>query len=117
MLADDRPDLVEPPAAILGGAHDDRLEVAAEEILDAAEAEDARFPEVFQRVAEEPQFVVARGIGCREDHGSAAGDQKRFLTPAEARSKGADVLVIGRPITAAADPAEAAGRIRSELEA
>lgn len=46
---------------------------------------------------------------------SEAGDQKRFLTPAEARAKGADVLVIGRPITAAADPAEAAGRIKAEL--
>ncbi len=46
---------------------------------------------------------------------SEAGDQKRVLTPAEARAKGADVLVIGRPITAAADPAEAAGRIKAEL--
>jgi orotidine-5'-phosphate decarboxylase len=46
---------------------------------------------------------------------SEAGDQKRFLTPAEARAKGADVLVIGRPITGAAAPAEAAGRIRAEL--
>lgn len=47
---------------------------------------------------------------------SEAGDQKRFLTPAEARAKGADVLVIGRPITGAADPAEAASRIKAELE-
>jgi orotidine-5'-phosphate decarboxylase len=46
---------------------------------------------------------------------SEAGDQKRFLTPAEARAKGADVLVIGRPITGAADPAEAATRIKAEL--
>lgn len=46
---------------------------------------------------------------------SEAGDQKRFLTPAEARAKGADVLVIGRPITGAADPAEAARRIKAEL--
>jgi len=46
---------------------------------------------------------------------SEAGDQMRFLTPAEAMTKGADVLVIGRPIIAAADPAEAAGRIKAEL--
>jgi orotidine-5'-phosphate decarboxylase len=44
-----------------------------------------------------------------------AGDQKRVLTPREARDKGADVLVIGRPITGAADPAEAARRIAAEL--
>ena len=46
---------------------------------------------------------------------SETGDQKRFLTPAEARAKGADVLVIGRPILAAPDPVEAAGRIMAEL--
>ncbi|EPY01776.1 orotidine-5'-phosphate decarboxylase [Magnetospirillum fulvum] len=46
---------------------------------------------------------------------SETGDQKRFLTPAEARERGADVLVIGRPITSAADPAIAAARILSEL--
>lgn len=44
-----------------------------------------------------------------------AGDQKRVLTPRQARDKGADVLVIGRPITGAADPAEAARRIAAEL--
>ncbi|CCG42581.1 orotidine-5'-phosphate decarboxylase [Magnetospirillum molischianum] len=46
---------------------------------------------------------------------SETGDQKRVLTPAEARDRGADILVIGRPITAAADPAIAAGRILAEL--
>ena len=46
---------------------------------------------------------------------SETGDQKRFLTPAEARAKGADVLVIGRPILAAPDPVAAAGRIMAEL--
>jgi orotidine-5'-phosphate decarboxylase len=46
---------------------------------------------------------------------AAANDQKRVLTPAEAIAKGADCLVIGRPITAADDPALAAGRIQAEL--
>jgi orotidine-5'-phosphate decarboxylase len=44
-----------------------------------------------------------------------AGDQKRIMTPSEARSRGADLLVIGRPITGAADPAAAARRIAEEL--
>jgi orotidine-5'-phosphate decarboxylase len=46
---------------------------------------------------------------------AAANDQKRILTPAEAIKKGADILVIGRPITADADPAAAARRINDEL--
>ena len=46
---------------------------------------------------------------------AAAGDQKRVLGPAEAVAKGADWLVIGRPITSAADPVEAAQRINAEL--
>ena len=46
---------------------------------------------------------------------AAAGDQKRILTPAEAVSRGADYLVIGRAITDAADPVAAARRIADEL--
>jgi orotidine-5'-phosphate decarboxylase len=48
---------------------------------------------------------------------AAAGDQKRVMTPAEAARLGADYLVIGRPITAADDPAAAARRIAAEVVA
>jgi orotidine-5'-phosphate decarboxylase len=49
--------------------------------------------------------------------GSAAGDQKRVMTPVEALQLGADWLVIGRPITAAADPTAAARAIVAEIKA
>ena len=52
--------------------------------------------------------------GIRPDW-STKGDQKRVMTPAEALDAGADYLVIGRPITAAGDPAAAAQRIVEEL--
>jgi orotidine-5'-phosphate decarboxylase len=48
--------------------------------------------------------------------GSAADDQRRTLSPAEAIAAGADYLVVGRPVTAAADPAAAAQAIVSEIE-
>lgn len=44
-------------------------------------------------------------------------DQKRIATPRAARDNGADILVIGRPITGAADPAAAAHAIALSLEA
>ncbi len=44
-----------------------------------------------------------------------AGDQRRILTPAEAIAAGSDYLVIGRPITQAADPLEALVRIEQEI--
>jgi orotidine-5'-phosphate decarboxylase len=47
---------------------------------------------------------------------AASQDQKRILTPAKALSRGADYLVIGRPITAAPSPGEAFARIRQELD-
>ena len=47
---------------------------------------------------------------------SATDDQKRFTTPKQALSDGASYLIIGRPITQAEDPVEAAFRIAAELE-
>jgi orotidine-5'-phosphate decarboxylase len=47
--------------------------------------------------------------------GSAADDQARPATPAEAARAGADWIVVGRPITAAEDPAAAAAAIAGEI--
>jgi orotidine-5'-phosphate decarboxylase len=47
--------------------------------------------------------------------GSDAGDQKRIMTPAQAVERGASYLVIGRPITEDAHPAQAAQSIMASL--
>jgi orotidine-5'-phosphate decarboxylase len=47
--------------------------------------------------------------------GSATGDQKRIATPGDALRQGASYLVVGRPITQAPDPAEAAEAILREM--
>ena len=58
-----------------------------------------------------PLLVVpgARPPGARED------DQRRTGPPQRARAEGADLVVVGRPITAAPDPAAAAERLAAEL--
>ncbi len=57
-------------------------------------------------------LIVTPGV---RPAGGDLGDQKRVMTPLEAVQAGADILVIGRPITAAPDPVEAARRIAAEL--
>jgi orotidine-5'-phosphate decarboxylase len=47
--------------------------------------------------------------------GTAHGDQKRIMTPARAIAAGADYLVVGRPVTEAADPRAAAEAIQAEI--
>jgi orotidine-5'-phosphate decarboxylase len=72
-----------------------------------------------------PQEVVQLRQVCGDDFllvcpgvrpsWSEAGDQRRVMTPQAAIKAGADYLVIGRPITAAASPVEAWERICEEL--
>ncbi len=57
-------------------------------------------------------LTVVPGI---RPEGGPAGDQKRSATPAEALREGADILVVGRPITADPDPAAAAAGIVASL--
>jgi len=59
-----------------------------------------------------PFLLVTPGIRSASD---SAGDQKRTASASEAIKSGADFLVIGRPIIAAADPVQAAQRIADEI--
>ena len=58
------------------------------------------------------KLLVTPGV---RSAGAAKGDQKRVATPAEAVAAGADYLVIGREITRAEDPGEAAQHILPSL--
>ncbi len=64
-----------------------------------------------QELGADPSLVVP---GIRPA-GAAAGDQKRIAAPADAIRAGASKLVVGRPITQAADPAKAAQAILDEI--
>jgi orotidine-5'-phosphate decarboxylase len=55
--------------------------------------------------------LVTPGVRLPED---SAGDQKRVVTPFEAFRAGADYIVVGRPITKAADPVAAARKFAAE---
>lgn len=59
-------------------------------------------------------FTVVPGI---RPAGAEAQDQRRVATPETALRLGADLLVIGRPVTAAPDPEAALERIRKDIEA
>lgn len=72
----------------------------------------AREAEMVRNIVGPGLAIVTPGI---RPAGSAIGDQKRVMGPAEAVAAGASHLVVGRPITAAADPAVAARAIVAEM--
>ena len=71
-----------------------------------------REAEMVRAIVGPEMAMVTPGI---RPAGSAADDQKRTLGPAEAIAAGASHLVVGRPITAAADPRAAAREILAEM--
>ena len=68
---------------------------------------------LIRKAAGEDFLLVTPGIRLKDD---TKDDQARIVTPAEAVRLGANYLVIGRPITQAADPAEKLAAIRESLE-
>ena len=58
-------------------------------------------------------FTVVPGV---RPAGAAAGDQKRVASPREALAAGADLLVVGRPVTAAPDPDAALEGLLAEID-
>ena len=57
-------------------------------------------------------LLVTPGV---RPEGADVGDQKRVMTPRQAVAASADYIVVGRPITRAADPAAAAEAVVSEM--
>jgi orotidine-5'-phosphate decarboxylase len=90
-----------------------RAERARELGVDGLVASAAEAAMVRQTVGE-GMILVTPGI---RPAGAASGDQKRVAAPARAIRGGADYLVVGRPVTEAADPRAAAEAIVAEISA
>lgn len=86
-------------------------EMAKESGLDGVVAS-AREIELIKNKLGDDFKVVTPGI---RPEWASKQDQTRVMTPKEAFEKGADYIVIGRPITASANPRESAERIIEEL--
>jgi len=80
--------------------------------LDGVVASPNEIEIIRERVARDRFMIVTPGV---RPAWAESGDQKRIATPAEAVRRGADFIVIGRPITASPDPRAAAERIIEEI--
>ena len=115
-------------AAAMGAKTDERQKVlAVNELTDLHEARSVTGPAQFDGIIcsvqtayeiqlfggkPEGKIIVCPGIRPR---GTSPDNHVRPATPAEARAAGADYVVVGRPIIAAADPVAAARAIMEEL--
>lgn len=97
--------------------------VGASVLRAAAAARDAGLDGVVASARECARIKTACGPAFRvltpaiRPSGAAVHDQARVATPGQAVRAGADYLVVGRPITAAADPASAAVAVAAEMQA
>jgi orotidine-5'-phosphate decarboxylase len=71
-------------------------------------------PDELRRMAGRDLLIVTPGIRLPTDD---VGDQRRTATPGEALARGADYLVVGRPIVRAASPRDAARRVIDDMAA
>ena len=130
--------------AAVEGARGSKLKVLAVTVLTSYDNDDLAaagyklgVSELVARRAEQARDIGIDGVVCSPEEaanlrgivgsnmalvtpgirpaGSAAGDQKRIMTPAKAIAAGADYLVVGRPIVEAADPKAAADAIIAEI--
>ena len=83
--------------------------------LDGVVASAQEAAAIRHRLGKRP-LIVCPGVRFG-DSASRAGDQQRIATPCEALKQGASLLVVGRPITEAANPREAAKQILHDMEA
>jgi len=131
--------------AAVEGRSDSDLEILAVTVLTSWDDDDLKdagyamtVPELVARRAAQAEAIGIDGLVCSPAEakdlrqrlggkmklvtpgirpaGSAKGDQKRVMTPAEAIKTGVDYMVIGRPIVAAEDPKAAAEAIVEEIE-
>jgi orotidine-5'-phosphate decarboxylase len=81
--------------------------------LDGVVASPLEVVAIRQAIMSEGFIIVTPGV---RPTGTDHGDQKRVMTPASAVRAGADYLVIGRPIIAAADPIQATRDILEDID-
>ncbi len=110
----------------------DESDIAAQGIAGTTGEQVVRLAKLARRagidgIVSSPREIAAIRAACGEAFdivvpgirpiGDATQDQKRVMTPSKAVHAGASALVVGRPITGAADPAKAAAAIRAEVSA